>query len=140
MIGFRGSIKKIAVLRKHQMNAMLTNLPSFEEVKIAVFNLNTDGAPGPDGFGNYFFQHYWDIVGDDVFHVVSQFFQQNWLPRNYNSNNLILIPKTPDAALMEHYRPIALANFKFEIITKVLVDRLSQIMPNIISLHQRGFI
>jgi hypothetical protein len=130
----------IPSLVDHQMNAMLTNLPSFEEVKIAVFNLNTDGAPGPDGFGNYFFQHYWDIVGDDVFHVVSQFFQQNWLPRNYNSNNVILIPKTPDAALMEHYRPIALANFKFKIITKVLVDRLSQIMPNIISLHQRGFI
>lgn len=36
-------------------NAMLTNLPSKEEVKNAIFSLNGDDAPGPDGFGGYFF-------------------------------------------------------------------------------------
>jgi len=38
------------------------------------------------------------------------------------------------------YLPIALANFQFKIITKILVDRLPIITMRIISIEQRGFI
>lgn len=33
-----------------------------------------------------------------------------------------------------------MANFKFKIISKILADRLAQIMPELISKQQRGFI
>jgi hypothetical protein len=60
---------------------------------------------------------------------------------NYNANTLILIPKTPNADSIDQFRPIALANFKFKIISKVLADdRLAQILPSIISKEQRGFV
>lgn len=35
---------------------MLTNLPSVEEVRLVVFSMNGEDAPGPDGYGGYFFQ------------------------------------------------------------------------------------
>jgi hypothetical protein len=54
-----------------QANNMLTTLPSMEEVKNAVFPLNKEGAPGPDGFGAYFFQTYWSIIHLDVFNAVT---------------------------------------------------------------------
>lgn len=47
-------------------NAMLTNLPSMDEVKNAVFSMNGASAPAPDGFGGFFFQKYWDIIATDV--------------------------------------------------------------------------
>jgi hypothetical protein len=48
-------------------------LPSHSEIKAAVFALNKDSAPGPDGFGAFFYQHYWDIVKDDVINAVLEF-------------------------------------------------------------------
>jgi hypothetical protein len=122
------------------VNNLLTILPSKDEIKHAVFDLNKDGAPGPDGFGAHFFQTYWEIIQEDVVNAVLQFFTSGWILPNFNSNTLILIPKSANAESIQHFRPIALANFKFKIISKVLADRLATIMPSIISQEQRGFI
>ncbi|XP_019418539.1 PREDICTED: uncharacterized protein LOC109329320 [Lupinus angustifolius] len=121
-------------------NNMLSKIPLEDEIRDAVFAMNGEGAPGPDGFGGCFFQEFWDIVGPDVCQSVKQFFTQGWILPNLNSNNLVLIPKFPSADKIEDFRPIALANFQFKIITKVLADRLAKIAPTIISQHQRGFI
>jgi len=43
-------------------NNLLTMLLSIEEIKVAVFSLNNEGAPSPGGFGASFFHHYWDII------------------------------------------------------------------------------
>lgn len=121
-------------------NIMLTNLPTRDEVKNAVFAMNSNGAPGPDGFGGSFYHKHWDIIGEDVFNSVHQFFSQGWILPNLNSNLVVLIPKFPGADTIENYRPIALANFQFKIIIKVLADRLATIVPKILSDNQRAFI
>jgi len=53
---------------------------------------------------------------------------------------LVLIPKVTGAQVMGDFRPIALANFQFKIVTKILADKLSIITLRIISPEQRGFI
>lgn len=130
----------IPALVTEPVNNMLTLIPSMEETYNAVFNLNKEGAPGPDGFGAIFFQTYWDIVKMDVHNAVKEFFITSWMMPNYNANNLILIPKSSNADTVSQYRPIALANFKYKIVSKILADRLASIMPSIISPEQKGFI
>jgi len=122
------------------INTMLTMLPSLDEIHNAVFSLNKEGAPGPDGFGAVFFHSFWDIIKMDVKNAVLEFFTKSWMMPNFNANTLILIPKTPNADNISQYRPIALANFKYKIISKILADRIATIMPIIISLEQKGFI
>lgn len=41
---------------------------------------------------------------------------------------------------IDKFRPIALSNFKFKLITKIIADRLAKIMPHVISKEQKGFI
>jgi len=51
-----------------------------------------------------------------------------------------LIPKTQDADTIDQFGPIALENFKFKIATKVLADKLANIIPFIIFKEHKGFI
>lgn len=119
---------------------MLTRMPSMKEIKQAIFVMNGDGAPGPDGFRGCFYQQYWSIIGYDVCKAVCQFFSQSWLMPNLNSNLVVLVPKVQGADKIQDFRPIALADFQFKIITKVLANRLAYSAPKIISEHQNGFI
>jgi hypothetical protein len=123
-----------------EINALLTVLPSHLEIKSAVFALNKDSVPGPDGFGAFFFQHYWEIIKTDVIKVVLEFFTTSWILPGFNSNIIALLPKFPEASSIDQYRPIAMANFKFKIISKIIADRLASLMPNLISVEQKGFI
>ncbi|CAJ2662070.1 unnamed protein product [Trifolium pratense] len=127
-------------LVNENVNALLTLIPSYDEIKNAVFSLNKDSAPGPDGYGAFFYQKYWEIINEDVVAAVLQFFTSGWIMPSFNSNTIILIPKTNKADSIDQFRPIAMANFKFKIISKVLADRLASILPSIISKEQKGFV
>jgi hypothetical protein len=130
----------IPKLVEDNTNHMLTMPPTHEEIKAAVFNLNKDGAPGPDGFGAFLFQTYWEIIHKELIDAIMQFFISGWILPDYNANTLILIPKHSNADSVDQYRPIAMANFKFKVISKIIADRLTSILPEIISSNQKGFI
>ncbi|GAU48881.1 hypothetical protein TSUD_406600 [Trifolium subterraneum] len=106
-------------------NESLIATPTATEIKAAISNMKGDGAPGPDGFSVHFYQCFWEIIASDVIHSVQSFFLNGKLPQHLNLNILILILKIPKADRIENFRPIALANFQFKIITKVLADRLA---------------
>ncbi|KAE9602007.1 putative RNA-directed DNA polymerase [Lupinus albus] len=80
------------------------------------------------------------LMGEDICNSVGQFFRESWLLPNLNSNNIILIPKHAGADRIDEFKPIALANFQFKIISKILASRLTVIAPNIVSSQQRGFL
>jgi len=90
---------------------MSTNLLSCEEVKQAIFEMNTEGAPTPNGLGAFFFEKYWDIVRTNVFNAISQFFKNDLLIPIYNSNSVVLIPKSL----------ITLVKLKFNIFTQLYI-------------------
>jgi len=56
------------------INTLLTKIPTAEEIKHAVFDMNKDGAPDPDGFGGLFYQKYWEVIKKDVINAVLEFF------------------------------------------------------------------
>lgn len=64
-----------------------------EEVKHALFQMNPDKSPEPDGMTPGFFQKHWRIVGKDVVRMVEKFFNDGIIPFGLNVTNLVLIPK-----------------------------------------------
>ena len=57
-----------------------------------------------------------------------------------NNTNIVLIPKVKQPEKMSNFRSISLCNVIYKIISKVLTNRLKQILPSVISTTQSAFV
>lgn len=130
----------IPTLVNQEQNDFLLRPPLEEEIKITVFSMDANSAPGPDGFPGLFFTHCWPIVKKEVVDAVLDFFHGGTLSRSYTSSFLVLIPKVEQPISMSDFRPISLCNFIYKIIARIFSDRLSSILPSIISPQQGAFV
>ncbi|GKC02761.1 RNA-directed DNA polymerase, eukaryota, reverse transcriptase zinc-binding domain protein [Tanacetum coccineum] len=64
-----------------------------KEIKDAMFDINDNKAPGPDGFTARFFKKAWDIVGNDVCLAVNELFTKGNLLEELNAAIITLVPK-----------------------------------------------
>ncbi|XP_060964786.1 uncharacterized protein LOC133033733 [Cannabis sativa] len=90
--------------------------------------------------GPGFFPHHWDIVGADVISLVKEFFGSEEMRCGLNDTNLVLIPKKKNFVVMGHLRPISFCNVLYKIISKVLANRMRDLIDCIISDTQSSFI
>ncbi|EOY17514.1 Uncharacterized protein TCM_042330 [Theobroma cacao] len=121
-------------------NELLCAEPSLQEVKDAVFGINSESAAGPDGFSSYFYQQCWNIIAQDLLDAVRDFFHGANIPRGVTSTTLILLPKKSSASKWSDFRPISLCTVMNKIITKLLSNRLAKVLPSIITENQSGFV
>ncbi|KAG6466890.1 hypothetical protein ZIOFF_075312 [Zingiber officinale] len=121
-------------------NLMLEGLPSAEEVKQVVWSMCQDSAAGPDGFSVAFYRACWEIVGEDVFQAVLDFFRGAELPRGMASTTIVLIPKVDSAQRWRDFRPISLCNVSYKIISKLMAQRMASVLGKVISPAQSGFV
>ncbi|XP_057790938.1 uncharacterized protein LOC131008050 [Salvia miltiorrhiza] len=124
----------------NSQNALLARIPDEEEIIAAVFDMDAESSPGPDGFTDKFFHSCWQIIKVDIIGAVRVFFQRSYLPSGCNASTLILIPKKDKISSVTDLRPIVLSNFFFKIISKVLATRLSMVAAVSVSQNQFGFI
>ncbi|KAL2505620.1 Uncharacterized protein Adt_21241 [Abeliophyllum distichum] len=121
-------------------NLQLNQTPTLTEVREAIFSIDPDSVTGPDGFSSHFFQVCCDIVSEDVFQVVLDFFVGGHLPKGFAATSIVLLPKRDNACRWSEFRPISLCTLFNKLITKLMNSRLSTLLPQIISAPQSGFI
>ena len=107
-----------------------------EEIKKAMFSIDENKAPGPDGLSSLFFKAAWSIIGSDVVEAVTSFFKSGRLLREINCTVIALVPKVPNPETMNDYRPISCCNTVYKSISKIIAARIKQCIPDIISPSQ----
>ncbi|KAK4411853.1 hypothetical protein Sango_0258300 [Sesamum angolense] len=115
-------------------------MSTLEEVREAVFSIDPDSVAGTDGFGAVFFHTCWEIIAEDVFGAVTEFFRGEKMPKGFTATTISLIPRTVNHTCWSEYRPISLCNVTNKICTKLLTTRLGHVLPKVISLSQSGFV
>jgi hypothetical protein len=111
-----------------------------EEFREAIFFMEADKCPGPDGFNPGFYQHFWDICGKDIFDADCSWLDSGVFPPGLNSTNIALIPKGGVQTTMRDWRPIPLCNVLYKVVAKVLANRLKVVLHKCISDNQSAFV
>lgn len=87
-----------------------------------------------------FYKSYWDIVGDDLCLLVQDFFRSGRFIRKLNQTFIVLISKKEGASNFNQFRPISLCNVSYKVISKILANRIRQVLDKLISPFQSAFI
>lgn len=110
-----------------------------DEVEMALNQMALLKAPGLDGTPPIFYQRYWQGIGGDVTEAVLACSNSIMIPSGLNHTYLTLIPKVKCPVKVLDFRPIALCNILYKIISKVLANKLKKLLPKIISEFQSAF-
>lgn len=121
-------------------NDRMTRLLLKDEVKQVIVAPNGNSVAGLVGFSRLFFQKTWDIIRDDLTKMVQAFFCGHKLPRFVTYTNLVLLPKKEFSKTCSNLRLISLSCFVNKIISRILHERMVEVLSKIISPDQSGFV
>jgi hypothetical protein len=111
-----------------------------EEIAKAVWSLDPDKAPGPDGFPIRFYHSFWDIIKWDLKKMLNYTLHKHKVGGATNSTFLALIPKESNPSNFSRFHPISLCNSSYKILTKIIATRLTPLLTKLISENQSGFL
>ncbi|RVW43723.1 Transposon TX1 uncharacterized 149 kDa protein [Vitis vinifera] len=111
-----------------------------EEISKAIFQLDRDKAPGPDGFTIAVFQECWDVIKEDLVRVFAEFHRSGIINQSTNASFIVLIPKKSLSKRISDFRPISLITSLYKIIAKVLSGRLRGVLHETIHYTQGAFV
>ncbi|GKC30468.1 RNA-directed DNA polymerase, eukaryota, reverse transcriptase zinc-binding domain protein, partial [Tanacetum coccineum] len=118
----------------------MINYVTNKEIKDAMFDINDNKAPGPNGFTARFFKKAWDIVGNDVCLAVKEFFTKGKLLGELNATIITLVPKVSTPLKVSDFRPIACCNVVYKCISKIITNRIKGSLDSIVNKNQSAFI
>nr|XP_027100870.1 uncharacterized protein LOC113719906 [Coffea arabica] len=142
--GGRGEMTEILSGIPHsitqEMNDNLIKEVSEKEIHEALFSMNPEKAPGHDGMTPLFFQNFWSSIKNDIIPAIKAFFHSSLMLKSVNHTVISLIPKTLHPINLKNYRPISLCSVIYKIISKILANRLKNVLDSCISKTQSAFI
>ena len=127
-------------LVSEEQNEALLRPTTQEEVNDAMQQNPVGKAPGPDGFTADFFHYCWHFIKANVWQIVEESRKTLGILLAFNATFLTLIPKEDKSTTPQAFRPIALCNVIFKLITKVIANRIKPLLPNLISKEKIGYV
>nr|GEV34469.1 hypothetical protein [Tanacetum cinerariifolium] len=79
-----------------------------QEIKVTLFDIDNNKAPGPDCFSSCFFKKAWEFIGHDVCDDIKEFFYNGKLLGEANATMIALVPKCSVPLKVSDFRRIAL--------------------------------
>ncbi|GKD06874.1 RNA-directed DNA polymerase, eukaryota, reverse transcriptase zinc-binding domain protein [Tanacetum coccineum] len=111
-----------------------------DETKKALFDINNNKAPGPDGFTSKFFKKSYDIVKRDFCAAIKEFFNNGKLLGEVNGTLICLVPKMLNPQKVYDFRPIACCIVIYKWISKILTNIIKLALNHIVNDNQSAFI
>ncbi|CAI5935416.1 unnamed protein product [Closterium sp. NIES-65] len=111
-----------------------------QEVKKAFAAMAKNKSPGGDGLPKELFEAHWDLLGSSFMAMVKDFEKSATLPVEIKEAVTILLHKKGERDQLNNYRPITLLNFSYNVLARVIADRMKAVLHQVISPEQCGFL
>lgn len=119
---------------------IIGDIPTNEEILDTIRSFKPFKALGPDGLHPFFYQKYWDIVGDSVTELCKNAFIHGHIPTEINNTYICLVPKKPNPSNIRDFHVISLCNTTYKTITKIISQYLRPFMSKLIGPRQTSFL
>ena len=124
-----------------QQNEILSQKITEEELGEVIQKAKLHKAPGPDGLPAQFFKTYREELIPFLTQLFNSFGEEGSVTPSMTEAVITVIPKPgKDPTKCGSYRPIALLNLDAKLYSKILANRLENIIPDLIHPDQAGFI
>ena len=125
---------KVSTLQNQKLDTK-TDIP---EIQQALKEMENGKSLGVDGIPIEFYKEFFKILKKDLQITFNNvLFQLKTTPKTWKQAIICLIPKRKDKEeYLKYWRPISLLCTDYKVLTKILSNRLKQILPNIISQEQ----
>lgn len=111
-----------------------------KDIKEAMFSISNIKSPGPDGYNNGFFKTAWHLIGPLVCAAVQDFFKTGHMPKQTSSTKLVILPKISHPQTTSDFKPISCCNVVYKCISKLLRQRIKEVLPSLINPSQGAFV
>ena len=98
--------------------------------------MSSGKSPGADGLPVEFYRRFSSLLGQDLIDVLNFFFTHGSLSHTQRQGIPRLLFKKDDPLDLENWRPISLLNTDYKICTKVLANRLREVIPLVLRENQ----
>ena len=120
---------------------MLSSEITKEDLQFALKSMKLGKSPGVDGLTVAFYRQFWPVIGDLVFNSIMHAQKEGHFTIEQRRGIIKLLPKPRrDPRYIKNIRPITLLNVDYKLFTKVLGDRVKNVLPSLIHTDQNGFV
>ena len=112
-----------------------------QEIVDAISSMQSNKAPGPDGYPTEFFKKFSSKLAPLLLAVYSESIERGTLPPTLTQASIsLLLKKDKDPTCCGSYRPLSLLNVDVKVLARVLATRIEAVLLDIVSKEQTGFI
>lgn len=130
---FLNNLPQVAETENSMLGAPITKA----EVLKCLKQMDSTKTPGSDGLTSAFYIKFFNIFGDILVKLYNLCFELGEMSESQKYSYITLICKDKtNSSDMKNYRPISLLNVDRKILSKIIANRLSSILPNIIGISQ----
>ena len=115
---------------------VLDSLITAEELETAMRSLKDGKATGIDGLPGEFYKTFWRVIGPELRDVLDESIRAGELPLSCRRAIVCLIPKAGDLQFVENWRPVSLLCADYKILSKVLANRMKDVVGSIVHTDQ----
>lgn len=113
---------------------------SMEDILESLKIIGLTKATRNDGFSAIIFQHFWDIIGDDVNTFCLHIPNTGMSLEACNFTNIVLIPKMQKPTSLSNFRPVSLCTILYKLILKSFANRFRLVLDACIGETQSAFV